>query len=205
MSERRIEFVSKPRVDDHLIAALLVEALSLLEEDPATARQRIKISLALTERHHQRNEKRGILAQWQLTDALNYIRENIGSRLKVREVARRAALSPNHFSQAFKATTGMSYCEFLIKARVDLAKDLLRSADMSIAEIALVCGLSDQSHLTRLFNRLVGLPPAAWRRRLVHGALDQLDNNVRRIDTQGSTPSTPSGGGSATMSREQLG
>jgi AraC family transcriptional regulator len=53
-----------------------------------------------------------------------------------------------------------------MKERLDLAKRLLLTSDTSIAEVALLCGLADQAHLTRLFSRTEGLPPRAWRRML---------------------------------------
>ena len=70
-----------------------------------------------------------------------------------------------YFSRAFKASVSVSYSEFVTRMRLDLAKHLLLTTDRPIAEIALICGLSDQSHLTRLFSRSVGFPPRAWRRR----------------------------------------
>jgi transcriptional regulator GlxA family with amidase domain len=48
--------------------------------------------------------------------------------------------------------------------RVKRAKELLRGTSTSIAEIALACGFSDQSHLTRVFSKTFGISPGAWRR-----------------------------------------
>ena len=61
-------------------------------------------------------------------------------------------------------TTGLTYSQYVIRARVDLAKHLLQTSKAPISEIALMCGLSDQPHLNRLFRRLVGVPPSTWRR-----------------------------------------
>lgn len=52
----------------------------------------------------------------------------------------------------------------MVLRRCELAKELLRSSPLSLAEIALACGFADQSHFTRAFARLVGMTPGAWRR-----------------------------------------
>ena len=80
------------------------------------------------------------------------------------EVARACGLSRGHFTKAFRVTTGLTPHQWLQRYRVDKAKRLLLDPATPIAEIAAACGFADQSHLTRVFSRLVGTPPAAWRR-----------------------------------------
>ena len=48
--------------------------------------------------------------------------------------------------------------------RIEKARDLLRLTDLMIAEVAFLCGFCDQSHLTRVFSRRVGMTPVEWRR-----------------------------------------
>jgi AraC-like DNA-binding protein len=55
-----------------------------------------------------------------------------------------------------------------VTRRVEVAKEKLRNTGLSLSDIALACGFGDQSHLTRVFTRMVGVSPGAWRR-----ALDQ--------------------------------
>ena len=49
---------------------------------------------------------------------------------------------------------------------MDQAKGLLRDGTLSLSEVALACGFSDQSHFTRVFARLIGVSPGARRRYL---------------------------------------
>jgi hypothetical protein len=49
------------------------------------------------------------------------------------------------------------------RQRIALAKSLLRDDHMSLAEVALACGFSDQSHFTRCFSASVGMSPGMWR------------------------------------------
>jgi transcriptional regulator GlxA family with amidase domain len=48
--------------------------------------------------------------------------------------------------------------------RIQQAKTLLLESSIATAEIAVICGFADQSHLTRVFTRIVGTPPSGWRR-----------------------------------------
>jgi AraC family transcriptional regulator len=166
--------VGVPKSDNDLVAQLLSEALSLLEQDRAAARRRIEDAFALARgQTSPEPAKKGMLAAWQMRRTVQYIRDNLGSPLRIDSVARLANLSASYFSRAFKATMGCSYSEYVIHARLSLAKHLLLTTNETISEIALACGLADQSHLTRLFKRAEGLPPRAWRRRLVDSAIDQ--------------------------------
>jgi AraC family transcriptional regulator len=68
------------------------------------------------------------------------------------------------FSRAFKQSTGIPPHQWLLDRRVETAKDLLRRSCLSLTDIALTCGFSDQSHFTRVFVRACGVSPGVWRR-----------------------------------------
>jgi AraC family transcriptional regulator len=74
-----------------------------------------------------------------------------------------ADLSPKHFARAFRQSTGLPPHRWLIERRIDRAKTLLRTADLSLAEIALASGFADQSHFTSAFRRGTGVTPGAYR------------------------------------------
>jgi AraC-like DNA-binding protein len=80
------------------------------------------------------------------------------------ELAALCGRSRSHFIRAFKQSTGMPPHRWLMMQRIKRAKDLLRETNTPIAEIALTCGFSDQSHLTRVFSKAFGIGPGAWRR-----------------------------------------
>jgi AraC-like DNA-binding protein len=131
------------------------------------ARRRIEDACRLVGHQRQTCGKNGHLAYWQLLRARKYIGENLHTRLRIGTVARIVNLSPSYFSRAFKASEGMPFSDFVVMSRIGLAKHLLATTHRSIAQIALECGLADQSHLTRIFNKFVGTPPRAWRCRSV--------------------------------------
>ena len=85
-------------------------------------------------------------------------------RILLGDLARLAGVSNGHFCRAFKQTFGMSAHSFLMRRRIEFAQGAMLRTEMPLSEIALNCGLSDQSHFTRAFRRIVGETPHAWRR-----------------------------------------
>jgi AraC family transcriptional regulator len=106
----------------------------------------------------------GGLARWQAKLTVEYIEENLGSKLKASELADMFAFSKGHFSRAFRRTFGMPLMTYVFGRRVERAKSMLRGTRDHLTEIALSCGFADQSHLNRTFRRVVGMSPGLWRR-----------------------------------------
>jgi AraC-like DNA-binding protein len=173
-----------PQGEQRAIAALLEEALKLFDTDRRTARLHIEEARAIVRGGDEADRARnGLLAGWQMQRAEVYIREHLDTRLRIGSVAKIVNLSPSYFSRAFKATKGVPYSDYVLAARIVLAKRLLLTTDSPIAQIALQCGLADQSHLTRVFSRAVGIPPRAWRCRRVADVIeDGADETPPRPD-----------------------
>jgi AraC family transcriptional regulator len=107
---------------------------------------------------------RGGLAPWQIRKVTSHIEANLDRSIKNEELAALVRLNPSHFGRAFRNSLGEPPHEYVIRRRVERAQGLMLSTDASLSEIALDCGLADQSHLTRLFRRFAGESPRAWRR-----------------------------------------
>lgn len=86
-------------------------------------------------------------------------------RVSITTIAEALDLSRNHFFRAFRETTGVTPYQWLLNQRIDHARRLLRTTDLSLSEVALHCGFSDQSHFTRVFTRFEGATPGRWRER----------------------------------------
>jgi len=95
--------------------------------------------------------------------ALDFMRQNLHREISRDETARHAGISPSHFSRLLKERTGRSFTELLRQCRVDLACELLRDSERSLAEIADVCGFCDQSYFTRVFQDVKGATPKQFR------------------------------------------
>ena len=106
----------------------------------------------------------GSPAPSQIIQMLKIMDANIANPVRIKDIAAAAGLSRDGFSRAFLRNLGESPRGYLRRRRIELAQNLMLSTRKSLAEIALECGLADQSHLTKSFRRVVGTSPNAWRR-----------------------------------------
>ncbi len=104
------------------------------------------------------------LTAWQRRRVLEHIDANLATPLRNRDLAALLDYSEFHFNVAFRNSLGAAPHEFLIRRRIDRAQQLMLSTEMPLCEIAAECGLADQAHLSRLFRKVIGESPAAWRR-----------------------------------------
>lgn len=105
------------------------------------------------------------LSRRALNRACSFIAENLGEHFTLDDLARQAGVSRFHFARLFRVSTGYSPMAYLVKSRIERAKQLLLQDDRAVCEIAAVLGFCDQSHLTRTFRRLTGLTPREFARR----------------------------------------
>lgn len=107
----------------------------------------------------------GGLSPWQLRRVLDFIAAHLNDDHSIAELARECGLSTGYFSRAFRQTTGETPHQWVIRRKVERARQLLLGNGLGLADIALVCGFVDQSHFTRVFTKLEGETPGRWRRR----------------------------------------
>jgi len=103
----------------------------------------------------------GGLSQHKLKLVTNYINDRLERKLGLKELAAVVGFSQYHFSRAFKQSTGLSPHQYVIRQRIERAKQLLRKGRMDIGQVAIACGFTHQSHLHRHFKRLTGITPRA--------------------------------------------
>lgn len=84
----------------------------------------------------------------------------------IEALAAEAGLTPSHFCRVFKRAIGMSPHQYVMKARLDRAQQMLAGTDLSIAQIADCLGFGSQSHFARAFRTFTGQTPSDWRSRL---------------------------------------
>ena len=101
-----------------------------------------------------------------LLTMLAFIQENYGEKLTLEEIADSAAVSTRECLRCFRTAIRQSPMEYLIEYRVQKAKKLLESTDLSITDIALQCGFNSNSYFTKLFHRICGKTPNAYRKEL---------------------------------------
>jgi AraC-like DNA-binding protein len=109
---------------------------------------------------------RGGLASWQEKRAKELLESDLSGAFPLSRLALECGLSVRHFTRAFRQSVGMPPHRYLLKRRIERARDLLRNPSLSLLEVALACGFADQSHFTRLFRASMQMSPGAWRRRI---------------------------------------
>ena len=103
------------------------------------------------------------LPKSKLRQVTEYIHDNLNQDLPLVELAQMTGLSASRFKCLFKQSTGLSPHQYVIQQRVEQAKRLLGTTALTIREVALEAGFADQSHLARLFRRIMGRTPKEYR------------------------------------------
>ncbi len=151
-------------------ASRLVEAArSARNGDCETAKIHIAQALELIHCHpsvHSASQAtvRGGLAKWQARRLMEHIDAHLATKIHLDELALLFGFSAGHFCRVFKCTFGITAHAFITRRRIELAQRLMLTTRQTLSEIALSCGMGDQSHFTRSFRRIVGDTPYAWRR-----------------------------------------
>jgi AraC family transcriptional regulator len=107
---------------------------------------------------------RGGLTQWQLNRVINYIEQHLAEKITAETLAAHVNLSVGQLFKTFKSTVGISPLQYVASRRVEFACLLMQTTSHSVSQIAADSGFCDQSHLGRVFRRVLGVSPAAWRR-----------------------------------------
>jgi AraC family transcriptional regulator len=124
-------------------------AVHLLRHYTSTAREIEEVSQGLT-RH-------------QVKRVTDFMRAHLSQDLSLDVLAQQIGFSPYHFARLFRQTLGESPHQFVLRQRIARAQHLLKEVDVPLAHIALACGFANQSHLSLVFKRHLGLTPRAYR------------------------------------------
>lgn len=114
-------------------------------------------------RDHAAAEARTERASQALAWVDAYLSLHLAEPLSIPDMARRAHLSPSRFRDVFRARFGLPPHRYLMRLRLNHAKELLSTTTYSLAEIADNCGFTDASHLSNAFKAAVGMTPGAYR------------------------------------------
>ena len=106
----------------------------------------------------------GGLSPRQLAIAKERLAAGLDGSVMIADIAAACGVSRGHFIKCFRDETGLTPYQWLLRLRVERARDLIIGSRLPLADIAIVCGFSDQSHMTRTFTRLTGSAPGLWRR-----------------------------------------
>ncbi len=98
-----------------------------------------------------------------LIAAVNYMRNNISSKLSLNQLADMIGISPSGLIWKFKTQLGTSPINYLLSLRIQLAKHLLSESDLSIQKIADKCGFDNSYYFSSFFKKRIGMSPSVYR------------------------------------------
>jgi len=109
----------------------------------------------------QANAEPPIIAQ-----AKQYINAHQADDLSLGQVAKAVNTSTFYFCKMFKKATGLHFTQYLSRVRVEKAKNLLLNPNLRVSEIAYEVGFQSLTHFNRVFKKIVGQSPTAYRKQL---------------------------------------
>src|SRR5215469_12256759 len=114
-------------------------------------------------RHCSAPVYRGGLSPSRLRRVTELVHAKIEEELTLHEMAQCAGLSTSHFLETFRKSTGESPHQFVLRQRVERAKEMLRDAEMRVLDVAVACGFKTQQHFARVFRQMCGASPTEYR------------------------------------------
>lgn len=100
----------------------------------------------------------------QIKAVLKHIEQNYGSNITLNSLADIAGMNANYFCKVFQDVTQQTPMDYVIFYRIEQSAVLLATTSLSIVNIALECGFNDHSYFTKLFKRIKGVTPRAYRK-----------------------------------------
>ena len=119
-------------------------------------RHYLTTNLSITDASHK-------LSRQQLKQVVEYMVTSLDQDLSLDALAQQLGFSPYHFARLFRETTGESPHQFVVSKRIEAAQQLLKTADLPLAQVAVAVGFPNQSHFSRVFKQRRGITPAQYR------------------------------------------
>ena len=169
---RRAEIVLQLSAFDRTLQYLMLTLKNELEENSPNGAMFVETMTTALAIHLFKNYssadkiptfKNGGLPPRSLRLVLDYLHDNLGSEIKLEDLARLAGLNMFYFARCFKQSTGLPPHRYLLAERLKLSRRMLAETDLPLAEIALKIGFSSQSHFTEAFRRQLKTTPKKYR------------------------------------------
>jgi AraC family transcriptional regulator len=106
---------------------------------------------------------RGGLGPARLRTIKELVHAKMEDQLTLVEMAQSVDLSPDHFSRMFRKSTGETPHQFVLRNRIERAKEMLCAPEARILDVAVACGFKTQQHFARMFRHLCGTSPREYR------------------------------------------
>lgn len=147
----------------NLITALTAE-MSAHPDDLLLSKACTDTLMCVLQRHFKplTEERKTFRLNMDIIDS--YILQHLTRKISVTQLAGLVFLGESQFHYLFKEQTGVTPHQYVLKKRLELARQLIEESQLSLAQVAQSCGFSSQSSFTQAFSRLYGRPPARYRK-----------------------------------------
>lgn len=98
-----------------------------------------------------------------IASCIDYIYDNLHTRIKVQTLAELTGLTPSYLSKLFKKETGISISEYVQAKKIETAQNMLCFSDYSASQIASTLAFPSQSYFTEIFHKRTGMTPLTYR------------------------------------------
>lgn len=167
-SEARNRSQSTMRQLRSVVSELLTALASTLNDERDSAKECLTRAAELLQTAGETpapaKPPKGGLAPWQVRTLRSHVETNLDKPIRSSELATVVRLNPAYFCRVFRESFGEPPLQYISRRRIERAQELMLSTDTSLSQIAFDCGFSDQAHFSRLFRRMAGDTPRAWRR-----------------------------------------
>jgi AraC family transcriptional regulator len=168
-----IELRDTPKLEDRrvvaLVAAVNAERIAGFPSGRLfleSVEQALAVALVKNHavRHYDVRVYRSGLGPARLRRITELVHAAIEDELSLDKMAETVGLSTAHFSQMFRKSTGESPHRFVLRHRVERAKEMMRASEARVLDVAIACGFKTQQHFARIFRQICGISPTEYRR-----------------------------------------
>ncbi|WP_341875931.1 AraC family transcriptional regulator [Defluviitalea saccharophila] len=99
-----------------------------------------------------------------IKQAIQFMQEYYSANISINDICNLIYLSPCHFKRVFKDCTGQTPYQYLMKIRLEKAKEILKEKESSMEEVARLCGFVNTGHFATVFKRNIGMSPSEYRK-----------------------------------------
>ena len=160
------KFCARDALLTQLVLALTDEVLADNPGGPLYAESLGAAVAAHLLRRHQTPQpplRPGAFGPATLRKLTDYIEAHLGEPIRLQDLANIAGVSSYQLVRRFKESKGQPPHQFVLRRRIERAREMLRHPDKTILEVALSCGFSSQSHFSNVFRLLTGTTPRKYR------------------------------------------
>jgi len=151
-----IEYIIKYIVGESIIKAQILEENHQMKQQ---LNRETNQQLEQEKTFSPMNEQNELLAP-----AIKYMDENFHKKITLNDMANICFITPGYFSKIFYQKTGEKFSDYLTRLRIESSKELLKTTNKTIQEIAMEVGFNDAGYFTRRFKSYEGITPGYYRR-----------------------------------------